>query len=187
MSSEQRKKVLLGALGAAALLAVVVHGTGGSQSAPARSEGARGRPQAPQAPLVTEVVPLEIERLEPEAGAYQVGRDPFRYVNPPRPEPPPPPPPPPPREVAPPPPPAPVDSGPPRPVPPSADHLRFLGRFGPAGRPIAVVVSGQDIFNVREGEVVEGKFIIRDIGYESVVIGFVGFSDADSRRLPIGR
>jgi hypothetical protein len=81
----------------------------------------------------------------------------------------------------------PVDTGPPRPVPPSADHLRFLGRFGPTSRPIAVVVSGQEIVNVREGEVVEGKFIIREIGFESVLLGFVGFPDAAPRRLPIGR
>lgn len=188
MSPDQRKKALLGLLGGSLVLALVIRGGGGSES-PSGGGGLRARPQAPEAPLVTEVVALELERLDPETGAYQVGRDPFRFADPPRVEPPPPPPPPPrpPRVVEPPPPPPPQDLGPPQPVPPSMEHLRFLGRFGPSRRPIAVVVSGEEILNVREGDVVEGMFIVREIGYESVVIGFVGFSDAPPRRLPIGR
>ncbi|HVS04154.1 MAG TPA: hypothetical protein VMT16_15430, partial [Thermoanaerobaculia bacterium] len=97
---------------------------------------------------------------------------------PPRAEPPPPPP-------APPPPPQPT--APPRPRPPSPDHLKFLGRFGSAAQPIAVLTSGAELYNVREGDVIEGRFVIAGIGYESIDIGFVGFPDEPPKRLPVGR
>jgi hypothetical protein len=75
---------------------------------------------------------------------------------------------------------------PPVPQPPSADHLRYLGSFGPPARRIAVVLSGDELHNVRQGAVLEGKFIVREIGYESLAIAFVGFPDAEPRRLPAG-
>lgn len=64
--------------------------------------------------------------------------------------------------------------------------LKYLGRFGPADRPIATFSNGTDILNVYEGEVIEGKFIVAEIGYESVLIEFVGFPDWPAQRLPVG-
>ena len=39
-------------------------------------------------------------------------------------------------------------------------------------------MSGEELYNVREGAVLEGKFIVQEIGFESVAIAFVGFPDA---------
>ena len=75
---------------------------------------------------------------------------------------------------------------PPPPTPPPLDHLRFLGSFGPPDRRIAVVMSGEELHNVREGAVLEGKFIVHEIGYESLAIAFVGFPQEPPRRLPVG-
>jgi hypothetical protein len=72
------------------------------------------------------------------------------------------------------------------PQPPSAAHLRYLGNFGPPERRIAVVLSGDQLHNVRQGAVIEGQFIVQEIGYESLAIGFVGFPDAPPQRLPAG-
>lgn len=64
----------------------------------------------------------------------------------------------------------------------------YLGSFGPERRRIAVFAdgAGENLYNVRVGEVVEGKFIVDRIGYESVDIKFVGFPDEPAKRLPIG-
>jgi hypothetical protein len=66
--------------------------------------------------------------------------------------------------------------------------LTYLGSFGPKSRRIAVFAdeSGENLYNARTGEVLEGKFIVDRIGYESVDLKFVGFPDEPARRLPIG-
>jgi hypothetical protein len=139
---------------------------------------------------VDTVVEVNVAALAPDEGGFEVGRDPFRYGAVPTPVPPPPPPPPPPEprfdptpdpNYVPPPPPPPTP-----PPPPSIDHLRFLGTFGPARARIAVIASGPEIYNVREGAVLEQQFVVRQIGYESVAIGFVDFPDAAPRRLAAG-
>jgi hypothetical protein len=75
---------------------------------------------------------------------------------------------------------------PPKPQPPPVD-VQYLGSFGSATAPIAVFTDGEEIFNVRQGEVIEGKFRVVRIGYESVDLSFVGFPDAPAERLPVGR
>jgi len=153
-----------------------------------RSAAARGR--APGA-IPDRIVPLRTDLLDPEAeSAFEVGRDPFRYGAPP----------------APPPPPGPseeelarrrledeerrrlaeeeiADAGP---QPPAFD-LRYLGSFGPRRRRIAVFAdsSGDNIYNAREGDTLDDRFVVEAIGYESVDIGFVGFPDVPARRLGI--
>jgi len=73
-----------------------------------------------------------------------------------------------------------------RPKPPPFT-LQYLGKFGPEGRPIAVFTDGKSILNVQEGEVVQGKFIVSQIGMESVEIQFVDFPNWPPQRLPVGR
>ena len=46
--------------------------------------------------------------------------------------------------------------------------------------------AGENLYNARAGDVLEGKFIVDRIGYESVDLKFVGFPDAPAKRLPIG-
>jgi len=62
---------------------------------------------------------------------------------------------------------------------------RFIGRFGPNANPFAVFDGGGTIVNVRAGDVIDGKFIVRAVGIESVTIGVDGFAGMD-QRLPIG-
>jgi hypothetical protein len=123
----------------------------------------------------------------PSGRAAGAGRDLFDFRPPterPLPTPTPPPPPP----------PAPGDAGfvgplpppppPPTPAPPDIG-FRFIGSFGPRERPIAVLVLGDQVVNARAGDVVFDQFIVRKVGYESIDIGFVGFSPSETRRLGI--
>ncbi len=119
-----------------------------------------------------------------EKASPAMSRDLFKFK-----EPPPPPPPPPrpvsiapgdPRFIGPLPPPPP----PPPPQPP-AIAFQFTGTFGPKNEPVAAVVDGDRLVLVRQGDVVDGKFIIRRVGYESLDVGFVGFPESEVRRIPI--
>jgi hypothetical protein len=73
------------------------------------------------------------------------------------------------------------------PRPPEVDFV-YLGSFGPSSRRVAVFSSGEGekLVNALAGDVLEGKFIVDRIGYESVDIKFVGFPDAPAKRLAIG-
>jgi len=61
----------------------------------------------------------------------------------------------------------------------------YLGSFGPARQRIAVFTDGQRVWNARQGETLENKFIVAQIGYESVDIRFVGFPDVPAARLAV--
>ncbi len=135
-----------------------------------------------------EVPVINKEDFNPPRGAGGVdgGRDLFDLRDPTRPPPPTPTPrPPAPGEGAfvgplPPPPPTPT------PKPPDVT-FKFLGSFGPKENPIAVIQQGDEIFNARAGDTLFGKFVLRKVGYESIDVGFVGFAQAESKRLPISQ
>ncbi len=151
--------------------------SGGARS----QEGVSGVPPSPQAR--EPIAELRLSALEVRGGEYEPDRNIFRYGEKPKPPPPPPPPPPPVRAVrraaAPPPP-------PPAPKPPPLD-LKLLGIFGPEHRRIAVLTDGDSWFqNALEEEVIEEKFIVYKIGYESVDFKFVGFPGAKPERIEIG-
>lgn len=162
------------------------------------------------------VEPVHMEWLEPRSGSYKTSRNIFAFVQPPPPPLPPPPKPPPPPpdrdkdgipdfrdncpdvknpdqqdidrngigtaceggrlEVPPPPP----------PVQPPMFPYKYIGTFGTSSHPIATFVSGNEIINVRKGQTFGGKFILLNIGIESVDIGFVGFPRDVTRRIPVG-
>lgn len=186
----------------------------GTASAPATGGTAGSNRRAATAP--PGVTPVRLDLLEAESGSFKSDRNIFAYVEPPPPKPPPPPPPPEPPpdqdkdgvpdfrdncvavpnpdqrdidrdnigaacettpEVPPPPPP---------PVPPQFTW-KFIGVFGPANNPIATFAREGDILNVRVGETIEGKFILRHIGIESAEIGFVGFPPDQRQRIPLGQ
>lgn len=65
--------------------------------------------------------------------------------------------------------------------------FRCIGRFGPANAPLVALAHDRDVINVHAGDVVDGKFIVRSIGIESVEVGFVGFPRDADRRIEIGR
>jgi hypothetical protein len=84
------------------------------------------------------------------------------------------------QEIAPPPPP------PPKPVPPPFTY-KYIGTFGSGANPIATFNGNGEIINARVGDVIDGRFILRSIGIESVEIGFVGFPPDERQRIPLGQ
>jgi hypothetical protein len=75
--------------------------------------------------------------------------------------------------------------GPPLPPPPPqppAISFQFIGYMGTPEDRIGVF-SGPGTFLAKNGEVVQGKFKILSIGYESAEIGFTGFSQ--TQRIPL--
>jgi len=201
VTPERRQRLLLAGLGVSLLLAAVVYlpplfrVSGDDDLYAPPPAGAARRPEAREARsalAIPEVTALRLGRLEVEPFAFAIGRDPFRYG----PAPPPPPPPPPPpvdfealerarreaeeraRAAA-------VDAA--RPKPPPVDIV-YLGSFGPARNRVAVFSDQekQEVFNARRGEVLAGKFILVEIGLESVSLKFVGFPDHPAQRLGIG-
>ena len=161
------------------------------------------------------VEPVHVEWLEAESGSYRSQRNLFSFPAPPPPPPPPRPVAPPDRdkdgvpdfrdncpdvanpdqrdidgdgigsacdepEVVPPPPP------PPKPVPPAFTY-RYIGTFGTPANPIATFTRDGEIVNARIGDVIDGKFTLRNIGLESVEISFVGFPPDERQRIPLGQ
>ena len=127
---------------------------------------------------------LNMALLDRDPSSFEVDRDPFLYGRVPRPEPAPTPPPAkkPPREVV----KKPTETKPIGPTAPPFVHT-YLGSFGSAGLRIAVFEDNEGtIINAFEGEVLESKFKVLKIGYESVDIEFVGFPDTPAERIQIG-
>jgi hypothetical protein len=173
------------------------YGTPGPQARPAAPRRARRAGEATTTETA-EVVELDLHLLDRQARGYRPGRDPWRYGEPPPPPPPPPPPQPTAEELArmqaeqerlarlraeqaerlr-------QEALKPKPQP---FTMKYLGSFGPARSRLAVFSDGKAIFNARQGEVLEGKYIVARIGYESVDIQFVGFPDWPAQRLAVGR
>ena len=125
---------------------------------------------------------IHTEWLETQSGSYRSERNLFAYR-----EPPPPPihiiqlPPTPEPE------PDPVDTGPPPPPPPPQFPYKYIGTFGAPGNPIATFSGNGEILNVRVGETIDGKFILRGIGIESAEIAYVGFPPDQKTRIPLGQ
>jgi hypothetical protein len=65
--------------------------------------------------------------------------------------------------------------------------MEYLGNFGPPNKKIAVFSDGKKIYNTVEGEVIDNKFIVAHIGYESVDIRFVNFPNTPAKRLGVRR
>ncbi|MGH9382385.1 MAG: hypothetical protein ACRD2Z_17515 [Thermoanaerobaculia bacterium] len=179
MTQQRRQLLLLAILGAVLVLWV------GSRWLGRSSGGGAGVGGGPGVEL-PRVARLDFEALQPEEGVFEPGRDIFRFgqVGPSpeelrrqaaaqAPKPAPPPAPPSPRQ------------GPAAPQPPPVT-LVFLGTFGPREAPIAVFSDREAIYNARQGDVIEELFIVRQIGYESVDLGFVGFPEDLTHRLAVG-
>lgn len=157
----------------------------------------RARPAEEDEAPPDEVVDLRLDLLEREPRSYRPGRNPWTF----------PPPPPPPEPPKPKPPSAAelarqqaeaeriaaaqaaaaeaarLEALKPKPPP---FTMKYVGSFGPAGRRLAVFSDGKEIVNARQGEVLQGKFVVARIGYESVDIQFVGFPAEPPLRLAIG-
>jgi hypothetical protein len=204
----RRQAILFAALAVVLLLAVVRWGPGKSavappvataaarpkpggdasgDDAPSFSGAGRGRRAAAKEVNPDDVPaldPKDFDTGKPKGGASDSSRDLFGLADPTkRPVPTATPAPPPPGDVRfvgplPPPPPTPT------PRPPEI-AFKFLGTFGPKDHPIAVIQQGEQVMNVRAGDTLLGKFILKKVGYESIDVGFVGFPETETRRLGI--
>ena len=176
--------VVLGLIFVIAIWRVVPASWKGSST----GQGGRRAGGSRKAPAEVEVLELRLADLDRETGEYRPGRDPFRYEQAPpaRPE----------REIAP---PAltrareeeqivtaaPEVLEPPKPKPPPVDVV-YLGSFGPDDHKIAVFSDNDTIYNAGVGDVVGERFILVQIGFESVDLKFVGFPDEPAERLSVG-
>ncbi len=176
-----------GVAAAPALAPVPARHQAGAFGVVSASDAAAGAPQS--------VEPLRLAALSHVPPGFTTGRDPWRFVEPP------PPPPPKPRVpsaaelramreaeearqrqlaeqarlAA-------IDAATPKPPP---FTWSYLGNFGPSVQRIAVFTDGKRVWNARQGETLENKFIVAQIGYESVDIRFVGFPDVPAERLAV--
>lgn len=207
MNGEARQKQLLAILGVLLLILVWRYllgpmfsgGSGGEDAsvAPAaqpslpRPDGTDGEPGEER------VAALRMGDLERVPPVYTPGRDPWRFVDPPPPPEPPPPPGPTAEELrareearrraqeaaaaaaaA-----AAVEAA--KPKPPEFT-LAYIGQVGPADQRYAVFTDGNKTeFTVREGQVLQGKFVVARIGLESVDIRYVDFPDWPAERVPL--
>ena len=80
---------------------------------------------------------------------------------------------PPPSVVTPTPPPPDPNAPPPLPPPPPLITLKLVGIVQGAGRPVAALTDGRDVFYGREGDVVEGRYKIVKINVESIDIAYL--------------
>ncbi len=157
-----------------------------AQSARNSDALAIARPTSRPEHVVPAVAPgvgaVHMEWLESQSGSYRSARNLFSYKEPP--------PPPPPKYVPPPPVPVPVPvPQPPQPVVPVPPQFpyHYIGTFGTPTNPIATFSGNGEIINVRVGETINGKFILRGIGIESAEIGYVGFAPDVKTRIPLGQ
>lgn len=198
MSPAQRQKIILTVL--AAVFAVILwknfvpqgrspsssttlDSSSSTSSRTSRRRGRGSRGSQPKAEA-TEARVLHLEALEPQAASFETGRNLWDFYVPP------PPPPKPPPVRAPPPPrverrPEPVDTGPPPPRVPTIS-FEYLGSFGPKRRRIAVFSDRNGIVNALEGTVIDSKFRVARIGFESVYIEYVDFPEVEATQLKAG-
>jgi hypothetical protein len=76
-----------------------------------------------------------------------------------------------------------------KPPPPPFDR-EYIGHFGPID--LKIVAFRKDLENditevevFRVGDVIDDVFIVRDVGFESVEIGFVGYDPSEDTRVPL--
>ena len=73
----------------------------------------------------------------------------------------------------------------PTPIIPPAIPFKALGIFGSRDEPIVSLEEGGRIINAREGDTVDGRFIIKKINRESVDFAFTGLPHEITRRIPV--
>jgi hypothetical protein len=80
--------------------------------------------------------------------------------------------------------------GSPKPPPPPFNR-EFIGYLGPSPDPVAAFRRGGSEADTSEidvamvGDVLDDVFIVREIGLESVLIGFVGYARSEDTRVPL--
>ncbi len=185
-----RLAVLLSVLAGVAIVAAVRFlGGGGIGDNVARSGELDYQPRNLR-PLATDSMGRQVDRQADSEG------NPFAFRPPPTPTP----------NLTPPPTAVPRPTMPPRPTPtprlalgedgqlrppPPPFNREYIGHFGPALTQVAAFRrkgaerGSKEIDVAFVGTVIDGVFIVREIGLESVVIGFVGYDPSEDTRVPL--
>jgi hypothetical protein len=71
--------------------------------------------------------------------------------------------------------------------PPPQFPMRYLGWLGPDRLRVAVFREGDDVLAVPVGETVKQRFVLRNVGPNTVTIGFVGYPDNVTAQIPLAR
>jgi hypothetical protein len=71
--------------------------------------------------------------------------------------------------------------------PPPAFTMSYLGWLGPDRLPVAVFRDGDDVLAVPVGETVKQKFVVREVGPAAVTVGFVGYPNDVTSKVPLAR
>ncbi len=69
--------------------------------------------------------------------------------------------------------------------PPPRFTAQYIGYFGPSNLPIAVFKEKNQIEIAPQGGVLNDVFLIRKVGYDSVEIGYVGYPEEVTKRVPL--
>jgi hypothetical protein len=72
------------------------------------------------------------------------------------------------------------------PTPPTFS-MTYLGWLGPDRLPIGVFRDGGDVVVIARGDIVKNRFILRDVGPSSVTIGYVGYPESVTRKVPLSQ
>jgi hypothetical protein len=129
-----------------------------------------------------QLVDVRIDALTRSVSDFSPKRNIFGFG----PEPPPPPPPPRPVVRLPPPEPPRIEPVVPREPQPPPVTMKLIGIFGPKDRRIAVLSENNEVINAVVGDVIRNAFIVREIGYQTVEFGFVGFPEDKTARIDMG-
>ncbi len=72
------------------------------------------------------------------------------------------------------------------PPPPPFDR-DYIGYFGPKHRFVAVFRKGKHVGVAVAGDVIADTYVLRRVGLESVIIGFVGYPEEVTTRVPLAK
>jgi len=72
------------------------------------------------------------------------------------------------------------------PPPPPFDR-EYIGYFGPKDRLVAVFRKGKEVDVATAGDVLAEQFVLQGVGLESVTIGFVGYPEEVTTRVPLAQ
>jgi hypothetical protein len=78
------------------------------------------------------------------------------------------------------------DEGSRTPTPPPFT-MTFIGWLGPDRLPIAVFRDSEDVVVAPRGDTIKNRFVVREVGPSSVTIGFVGFPESVTRKVPLSQ
>jgi hypothetical protein len=71
--------------------------------------------------------------------------------------------------------------------PPPQFPLNYLGWLGTEQLRVAVFRDGEDVLAVPVGDTVKQKFVVREVGPTAVTVGFVGYPENVTTKVPLAR